>query len=123
MKPSRLALLLCAVMFTGCFHIRYVREVRAEETPAYDSWHHSAIWGLVNLSGDINVSQACPQGIAEVENEVTFLNWLASRAVQGAVATPIALATRSAERPTGYVIPIELWSPQTVRVTCAAPVK
>lgn len=125
MKTHRL-LLLAALLAatTGCFKIRYITNSPSEATPALERWHHNAIAGLWEISNPVNVTEACPQGFAEVRNETTFLNWLASTAVQGAVSTPIYLATSRTDAATGittggYFLPIQLWSPQTVSVTCA----
>jgi len=61
---------------TACFHIRYVTDAPGANTPADDGWHTNIIWGLVEVSPAVNVSDACPQGFAIVENEQTFVNGL-----------------------------------------------
>jgi hypothetical protein len=124
MKTHRL-LLLAALLAstTGCFKIRYITNSPSEATPALDRWHHNAIAGLWEISSPVNVTEACPQGFAEVRNETTFLNWLAGTAVQMAVNIPLQLATTRVDAATGtatsFVLPVQLWSPQTVSVTCA----
>ncbi|HEX8818730.1 MAG TPA: hypothetical protein VF794_02290 [Archangium sp.] len=125
MKTHRLMLLAALLAATsGCYRIRYINNVPAESTPALERWHHNAIAGLWEISDPVNVTEACPQGFAEVMNEVTFLNWLAGTAVQAAVSVPIQLATSGVDPATGlatpgYVLPVQLWSPQSVSVTCA----
>jgi hypothetical protein len=109
----------------GCYRIRYINNAPAEGTPASEQWHHNVIDGLWEVSQPINVSQICPQGFAEVKNEMTFLNWLASTGVQAAVDVPLSVATGQTDPATGawipgYSIPFTIWSPQTVSVTCAA---
>jgi hypothetical protein len=125
MKTHRL-LLLAALLAstTGCFKIRYITNTPAEATPAMERWHHNAIAGLWEISKPVNVTEACPQGFAEVRNETTFLNWLAGAAVQAAVSIPLQIATSRVDATTGavtsgYTVPVQLWSPQTVSVTCA----
>lgn len=120
MKTHRLLLLAALALSTsGCFRIRYITNAPAESTPALEKWHHNIIAGLVELSDPVNVAEACPQGFAEVRNEVTFLNFLASAAVQSAAYVPIAIATNNGGTAAGYVYPVQLWSPQSVTVTCA----
>jgi hypothetical protein len=125
MKTHRL-LLLAALLAatTGCYKIRYITNTSAEATPAMERWHHNAIAGLWEISSPVNVTEVCPNGFAEVKNETTFLNWLASNAVQAAVSIPLQIATSNndpARGPitAGYALPVQLWSPQTVSVTCA----
>jgi hypothetical protein len=127
MKTHRLVLVgIVVASFTGCYRIRYINNTRAEDTPALEHWHHNAISGLWEISQPVNVSEACPQGFAEVKNEVTFLNGLASWAVQTAVNVPLILATSNIDPNTGtpttpgYSIPFTVWSPQSVSVTCSA---
>jgi hypothetical protein len=110
---------------SGCFRIRYINNTRAEGTPSAEQWHHNAISGLWEVSQPVNLVEACPQGFAEVRNEVTFLNWLASTGVQAAVSVPLQVATSQVDPTTGvwfpgYSIPFQIWSPQTVSVTCSA---
>ena len=125
MKTHRL-LLLAALLAatTGCFKIRYITNSPAEATPALERWHHNAIAGLWEISSPVDVGGTCPNGFAEVKNETSFLNWLASTAVQAAVNIPLQLATSGVDPVTGvatsgYVLPVQLWSPQSVSVTCA----
>jgi hypothetical protein len=126
MNTHRLMLLgLAIASFTGCFRIRYINNTPREATPAAENWHHNVIQGLLEVSGPVNVSEACPQGFAEVKNEVTFLNWLASWGVQTAVNVPLSIATAQVDPTTGvffpgYSVPFSIWTPQTVAVTCAA---
>jgi hypothetical protein len=124
MNNHRLLLLAALLVATsGCYRIRYITNTPAESTPASERWHHNAIAGLWEISDPVNVTQICPQGYAEVRNEVTFLNWLASTAVQSAVNVPLYLATSGTDATGaatgGYVLPVQLWSPQSVSVTCA----
>jgi len=115
---SRLAALALLAAAPGCYHIKYVTETPGESTPAYDAWQHNFIYGLVNASGPVRVSEVCPQGFSVVETKVTFLNWFASAAVQGAANGAVFAATRTEDR-RGVYFPFDIWSPQTVKVTCS----
>lgn len=118
-----LLLAALAVSTTGCFRIRYITNTPAESSPAYDRWHHNAIAGLWEVSDAVNVSEICPQGFAEVDNETTFLNWLAGAVVQNAVSVPLYLATSGKDAAgnatPGFYLPFSLWTPQSVSVTCS----
>jgi len=92
LKTVALTLIFCA---PGCYRIKYTTRQPPAPAPNYDEWHHNMIFGLAEISSPVNVSQACPNGIALVENEQTFVNGL---------VTALTL--------------FWIWEPSTVRVTC-----
>ena len=88
--------LAAAALFTvsGCYRIRYVNPAPPEALPAWEGWHHSFFEGILDVSGPVDVSRICPQGFAVVESQTSLPNL-------------IAVPTRG------------VWTPQTVKVTCA----
>lgn len=65
------------LLLVGCFKHQYVApNSSAQPSPSYSSWHHHFVWGLINASGQVNLEQVCPQGIARIENEMSFVNGL-----------------------------------------------
>jgi Bor protein len=99
-KRSLLTVSLLGLLVSGCFTtvIRSGQPV-SPATVAYDArWHHGILWGIAELSGPYDLSQACPQGWAEIETETSFLNFLLS------------------------AITSSLYSSQTVSVRCSAAV-
>ena len=91
-----LALALGLAALSGCFHIKYTRNQPPAPVPNFDQWHHNMVFALVEVSDPVNVSQACPNGFAMVEYQMTFVNGLISF-----LTGPI-------------------WEPSTVTVTCSA---
>jgi len=81
---------------TGCYRIKYTRNTPPTPAPMYDEWHHDFIFGLVEATEPVNVSQACPNNISVVEHEMTFVNGLVR------------------------VLTLNIWTPLTVKATCAA---
>jgi len=66
-----LALLAAAACLSGCYSIRYHTRAAPEPAPAYDQWHHTNVFGLVESSPPVKVSEICPNGVAVVENQLT----------------------------------------------------
>jgi hypothetical protein len=103
----RLVAALAAVSLAGCYTIRYERRsVLPEEGAPREVWHHGFAGGVIAGSAPVNLPKMCPSGVAVVENQTTFVNWL------GQVFTSFgALA----------VLWTPVWEPTTVSVTCARP--
>jgi len=95
------ALPLLLALLAGCYSIRYHRRIEPDETSTASTWHHGAISGVIDISGPMPIDQSCPGGAAAVENEVTFVNGLLQVLTGGRW--------------------VNLWTPSTVRVTCARP--
>jgi hypothetical protein len=87
-----------ALLFTvtGCFHIHYITNEPVAPSPADESWHHNFIYGLVEGSPPVPVSQICPDGYAKVESETSFVNGLVR------------------------VLTFSIYTPETVTVSCKA---
>ena len=123
-----LCFVLAAAVLSGCYTIRYTTNARPEGAVRDETWQHSFINGLIVASPPTNVSAICPNGVAVVENEITFVNGLLSSIVQGAVGGAIQWQTGAVLDPAygpyggpAFSLNVQLWTPSTVRVTCAAP--
>lgn len=97
MRPATL-LALCALGLAGCFRMTIRSGLPVGNAPiAYDDkWHSGLIYGMAELSGPYDLSQACPQGWSEIRTRTSFVNGL----VEG--------------------ITYDIYSPQTVTIRCAA---
>lgn len=84
------------VSLSACYKHVYRTGLPAAGRPAYSAWHHSFIAGLITTSSDINLSSLCPSGVAEINDEMTFLNGLVAILTEG------------------------LWTPTHVEVFCSA---
>jgi hypothetical protein len=101
------ALALAAAALSGCFTVRYERRgVSPEPGAAREVWHHGVLGGLVAASRPVKLAELCPSGVAAVENQTTFANWL------GQALTSFGGL---------LVLHAPVWEPTTVKVTCARP--
>lgn len=98
---------LAALALAGCYTIRYERRsALPEEGAPREVWHHGFIGGTLLGSAPVNLQKICPSGVAVVENQTTFVNWLGQAFTSfGGLAVLWAPA----------------WEPTTVSVTCARP--
>jgi hypothetical protein len=82
-------LVAASMGLAGCYHVTVTTGAPESATPAPLDipWQHSFVYGLVPPK-EINVAQHCPQGVAKVETEMSFLNGLAS-ALTWSLYTPI----------------------------------
>lgn len=58
--------------------------------PAERQWRHHLFNGVVTLSGDIDLREACPQGISRIESSMTLLNgalWLVTGTIYAPTTT------------------------------------
>lgn len=101
---TRVARALCCTLAlsslllgSGCYTttLRNGRPAAPAQIAFDERWHHGALLGIAELSGPYALSEACPNGWAEIETETSFLNGL------------LELVTGS------------IYSPQTVTVRCA----
>jgi len=97
MRTLKVALLVFGSLVAGCYRIKYTTNQTPAAAPNYDQWHHNMIFGLAEISDPVNVSQACPNAVAAVENQQTFVNGLVTWLTLGFI-----------------------WEPTTVTVTCKA---
>ena len=80
MRKLVLALgLAAALLGTGCFnHVMYDSQAIPESEPVYDHWQHHILYGIATLSPPIDFRQLCPYGVAQVEDYISFANFLVS---------------------------------------------
>ena len=91
-----LALTILLVATTGCYHAT-VDTGRAPSPQVVEKpWAHGFLWGLVPPA-TLETAQKCPNGVAKVETQVSFLNQVAGGFLTGGI-----------------------YSPMSIRVTCAA---
>ncbi len=95
----RILLVLAMFFATGCFHINYVTDKPRAPSPEYKKWHNDFVYGLAEGSDPVDVKQICPEGVARIESEETFVNGLVN------------------------VLTIGIYNPQEVTVTCVASSK
>ncbi len=105
-RARRLAALLAVAALAGCYTIRYERRVAPEPGAAREQWHHGLLGGAIDVSGPVRLDQACPDGVAWVESQTTFINWFLQAVTTGGVLIPLHAP---------------IWNPSTVRVSCARP--
>lgn len=94
-KFAFLTLLASCILFTGCFQAQVTTDKSPGKT-VEKKWATGFIAGLVMTDSKINAAQECPNGVASVETQLSFLNQVVSG------------------------ITFQLYSPMTVKVTCAA---
>jgi len=92
---SRLSLVVSALLLSACFH-QIVQTGRTPGTTVVERpWTATWLWGLVPAE-EISVVSQCPNGVATIETQQSFLNGLVGGLTLG------------------------IYTPQEVRVTCAS---
>jgi len=92
---SRLSLVVGACFLSACFH-QIVQTGRTPGTTVVERpWTATWLWGLVPAE-EISVVAQCPNGVATIETQQSFLNGLVGGLTLG------------------------IYTPQEVRVTCAS---
>ena len=119
-----LAFASICLLASGCYTIRYTTSAPPSGTYVAEQWNHSFVNGIISISPTVNVSALCPQGFAVVENQVTVLNGFLAGVAQGALFEAFEYSTGRQIDPRLGAGPIsvglQVWSPSTVRVMCAA---
>lgn len=90
------ALALLALWFAGCYRAVVDTGRAPTATVVEQPWKSTFVFGLIPAS-EIDTAAECPGGIARVETHQSFLNGLV------------------------FVLSAGLYTPQHVRITCAAP--
>lgn len=94
-KLSSIVAALALVGSTACYHAVVETGRAAGSTVVQKPWVSTFIFGLVEAK-EINVASECPNGVAKVETQMSFVNGLATAVTFG------------------------LYTPRTVTITCAA---
>ncbi len=72
------ALLLATT--SACFRTQVIlSRSAAQSTSQIDwesKWYHDAIYGLAEISGPVRLERVCPGGVAQVQQETSFINGL-----------------------------------------------
>lgn len=96
MRPVKFILLLVTVIFlSSCYHAQIFTEAEPSGQVIDEPWAHSFIFGLVPPK-EIRTASECPNGVAKVETQISFLNGLVS------------------------AITFQIYTPMHITVTCAA---
>ena len=90
------SLLTAAILLagTGCFHFHYVTDEEPSPWRAFHGLEHAVVFGMAVVA-PLDVSEVCPGGFARVDAVETFANGLAA------------------------TIALNMYTPQTMTVTCA----
>ncbi len=126
MRKKLIGMALVLVLASGCYrHIYQVPGAIPAGFPAYSRWHHHLIFGLVNLSGDVDLPAVCPNGIARITDEHTFLNWLVSALIGGFIYTPTTVeiwcAAGPAMQPQAMTIQLQMTPEKIERIRARYP--
>lgn len=102
---SRIALLLVGTLLSqGCYHAT-IETGKAPGPETIDKpWASSFVYGLVPPS-TVETAQKCPNGVAKVETQQTFLNGLVNLLTFG-IYTPMAIKVTCAARSSADAGPV-----------------
>jgi Bor protein len=105
MKSLRvLFLVLCALMMMGCYAARIETGRPAGTKVIEKKWASCWIYGLIPPS-TISAAAECPNGVARVETQLSFLNQVVS-AITWGIYTPMQIVVTCAEEShSGLVTP------------------
>ena len=90
-----LATLLLLLTSTGCYHAQIMTGQEPSDKIVEKKWFLGFVNGLV-IPEELDVSEECPAGVAKVETKMSFANQLVTIITGG------------------------IFSPMTIKVTCAA---
>ena len=88
------ALLIAALLLGGCYHATIETGAKPSTVVVEKKWASGWIFGLVAPS-TIETQAKCPNGVAKVETQLSFLNMLVS------------------------VLTLHIYTPMDIRATCA----
>lgn len=101
MKLIRSAAVLAAFALTGCYHAVIETGRPAGSEVITQKWANSFIYGLVPPAV-VNTASRCPNGVAKVETQHSFLNGLVA-AITWGIYTPIQIDVTCASGGTASV--------------------
>jgi hypothetical protein len=81
--PALIAALLCG----GCYHVTVITGASPSAQTIDKPWQNSFVIGLVPPA-EVSTKEGCPQGVAQVETERSFLNGLVG-AITQSIYTPM----------------------------------
>ena len=97
MRPYLSAAAALVVLCGGCYHVTVITGAPASPTVIDKQWQNSFVIGLVPPP-ELDVKAQCPQGVAKVETERSFLNGLVG-AITYNIYTPIHATVTCASGP------------------------
>ncbi|MEO8620645.1 MAG: hypothetical protein ABI625_06245 [bacterium] len=97
MRRHLAVIVLGAAGLSGCFHVTVITGAPASTTVIDKPWQLSFAAGLVPPPV-LNVKTDCPQGVAKIETENSFLNMLAG-GVTSSIITPMHATVTCASGP------------------------
>lgn len=83
--------LIATLTLSSCSTISFVADKNANESYETSEWHHNIIYGLVEISNPVNVSQTCKNGFSAIRTERTFLNSLVG-GIAGNIYNPMTVS-------------------------------
>jgi len=93
-RLSQVVIVASLVALAGCYHATIDTGLTPSTVVIDKSWASGWLWGLVPPSA-IETAKKCPQGVAKVETQLSFLNQLVE------------------------AITLGIYSPMAIKVTCA----
>jgi len=97
MRRNMLAAAAAALLLSGCYHVTVITGAPEGPTVTDKPWQNSFVYGLVPPP-ELAMREACPQGVAKVETEISFLNGLVS-AITWNIYTPLHARVTCASGP------------------------
>ncbi len=94
-RLSQVAVVASLVALAGCYHATIDTGLTPSTTVIDKSWASGWLWGLVPPSA-IETAKKCPQGVAKVETQHSFLNQLVS-ALTGGIYSPMSIKVTCAQ--------------------------
>ncbi|HKK45803.1 MAG TPA: hypothetical protein VJ964_09790 [Balneolaceae bacterium] len=96
MKPLKFVSLLALVfILSSCYHTQIITDAKPSGQVIEEEWAASFVFGLVPPK-EVRTASQCPNGVAKVETEISFLNGLVA------------------------AITFNIFTPMHIKVTCAA---
>jgi hypothetical protein len=96
MKLLNILVLLASMAFlTSCYHAQITTGAQPSGQVIDNPWAHSFIFGLVPPS-EVRTASECPNGVAKVETQISFLNGLVS-AITFNIYTPMHITVACAD--------------------------
>ena len=93
--------IICALLFFGCYHATIETGMKPSTTTIEETFAASWIFGLVPPS-TIATEAKCPNGVAKVETQLSFLNQLVGILTLG-IYTPMEIKVTCAEKSTAHL--------------------
>ena len=94
-RVRTVVLVLAATIAAGCYHVTVDTGRRPSGQTIEQPWANSFVYGLVPPK-TVETASQCPDGVARVESQISFLNGLVS------------------------VLTFSIYTPMTITVQCAA---